>query len=156
MYWSPTVSESDSVTLVQDTNQTVMKLGMQMLDQGSGRWVLAANTASYSRGSVDEPASNFSSRRRSDGRNGRNSRNDFSPMTGGILPATSDTGADNGIPAEAMAAPDDSAPDATDAADDSSAAPEPAMTVPAGPGGDVLRILMENRAREEQQNGTGN
>ena len=135
----------DSVTLVLDTNTTVLKIGQQMRDDGRGHWALSTETISY--------ASNSSGAASRGGRRGNNGRSnetgsdtppensDTAPADGQPMP---DLGTDQGEPP----------PDAAEPAADS--APAETVTLPAGPASDALRRLMELRAQEEQQSGNRN
>jgi hypothetical protein len=130
----------DSVTLLLDTNKTVMQIGMQMRDEGGGHWVLTTEPASYARNSVDEPGRGYSGRRRGDGSNG------FSLTPGGTLPDITDTNAlDDATAPDTMADQGDAPPDDTNAT--------VTITVPAGPASDALMRLMQLRQQEEQQSG---
>jgi hypothetical protein len=130
----------DSVTLLRDTNQTVMKIGMQMRDEGGGHWVLTSEQASYGRNSVDEPARGFSNRRRGFG------RNDFSVAAGGTPPDITDTNAvDDATAPDTMTDQADAQPGETNATE--------TVTLPAGPASDALMRLMQLRQQEEQQTG---
>jgi hypothetical protein len=130
----------DSVTLLRDTNQTVMKIGMQMRDEGGGHWVLTSEPASYGRNSVDEPTRDFSGRRRSFG------RNDFSMAAGGTPPDITDTNAvEDATAPDMMVDQADAQPDETNATE--------TITLPAGPASDALTRLMQLRQQEEQQSG---
>jgi hypothetical protein len=130
----------DSVTLLLDTNQTVMKVGMQMRDEGGGHWVLTSESASYGRNSVDEPVRGFSNRRRGNGREG------FAMTPGGALPDITDTNVvDDATAPDTMADQADAQPDETNATE--------TITLPAGPASDALMRLMQLRQQEEQQTG---
>jgi hypothetical protein len=138
--------DEDSVTLLLDTNKTVMKVGMQMRDEGGGHWVLTTEPVSYGRDSVDEPGPGYSGRRRGDGRNG------FSLTPGVALADNADTNAlGNATEPDTMADQGDAPPDGA------GAPPEPAaaqtLALPAGPASQALMRLMQLRQQEEQQSG---
>jgi hypothetical protein len=133
--------DEDSVTLLLDTNKTVMKVGMRMLDEGGGHWVLTTEPAAYGRNSVDEPGRGFSGRRRGDGGNG------FAMTPGGVLPDNTDTNAvDDATEPDTMADTGDAPPPGDTNATET-------ITLPAGPASDALMRLMQLRQQEEQQAG---
>ena len=132
----------DSVTLLNDTNQYVLKIGYQLRQESPGHWVVAEPTTLLARSSYDEPSSGRSERRRSFDR----------------LAVTTDESGTN-ILETAMA--QDEAPDSGEAPpEDASNPPEPdaaaTLALPAGPAGDALQRLMELRRREEEQTGNRN
>lgn len=123
---------ADSVTLVLDTNTTVLKIGQQMRDDGRGHWALSTEILSY--------AQNAAGGRRSE--------------TGGAPPSeNSDTNSVEGLPDSGM---EEGEPAADAAEPAASSAPTEAAPLPSGPGSDALRRLMELRAQEEQQSGNRN
>lgn len=130
----------EAVTLLLDTNTTVLKIGQQMRDDGRGHWALSTETVSF--------AQNTSGGRRSN----RGQRNE---STGDTPPENSDTNAPDGQPMSDLGM--DQGEPATDAAEPAADnTPVEAVTLPGGPGGDALRRLMELRAQEEQQSGNRN
>lgn len=133
----------NAVTLLLDTNQMVMKVGMQMRDDAQGHWTLGDSTALFARNSsADEPGrGNYSSRPRGfDGSNG------VSAQPGEALFDNTDTNAvDNA-----------SQSDMTDQGAPSDSGPTDTVTLPAGPASDALLRLIQLRQQEEQQSGSGN
>ena len=129
----------DSVTLVFDTNTTVLKLGQQMRDDGRGHWTLSTETVSYAQNSSN------SGRRGNPGRRNETS-SDAPPENANVNPsdAQPDPGMDQGEPP----------PDAAEPPADN--APAETVTLPSGPVSDAIRRLMELRAQEEQQSGNRN
>ncbi len=128
----------DSVTLVLDTNTTVLKLGQQMRDDGRGHWALSTETASFAQTSSG----------------GRRGNSEARPETGGEPTAeNSDTNAPDGALPEMAADEGEPPPDATEPT--AEAAPAEAVS-PGGPVSDAIRRLMELRAQEEQQSGNRN
>jgi hypothetical protein len=134
----------DSVTLLLDTNQIVMKIGSTMRQDDQGHWALSDSAATFARNSYPDERGN---RRRNVG-----GRNNFSAQPGEVSPNNADT---NGT--------DIAPPDMTDQAPppDDGAAPPPdsgatdTVTLPAGPASDALIRLMQQRQQEEQQSGGG-
>jgi len=128
----------DSVTLTRDTNTTVLKVGMQLRDDGAGNWSLTPELASLAGNSSVTDAM-------------RGNRHGF-----GANSAADSSGTNNaeGNEADFAAGPGDGPPPG--------GMPEPPVeiaapeTVPTGPGSDALRRLMELRAQEEQQSGNRN
>ena len=131
----------DSVTLQSDTNQTILKVGMQMRQEGAGHWALAAQSSSYGRSSADE-AGGYSSRRRSNGASGGSS-------DVGMIPPGS--GSDTNLVENASGSGPGNQPE--EAPEEPATTPTETITLPAGPASDALQRLMELRAREEQQTG---
>ena len=132
---------ADSVTLVFETNSTVLKIGQQMHDDGRSHWALATEKVSFAN-------SSDSGRRR-----GYNSSRDGTPE------ATSSENTDTNVMEEVpgpdlgTGAGDGTTPESATPAEN--AAPEPVST-PGAPVSDALRRLMELRAQEEQQSGNRN
>ncbi len=128
------------VTLLLDTNTTVLKIGQQMRDDGRGHWALSTENISFAQNSGG-------GRRGFRGQRGETSgetpseNSDTNAPDGGAM---SDLGADQGEPTADTAEP---------AADNT---PAETVTLPAGPASDALRRLMELRAQEEQQSGNRN
>ncbi len=135
----------DSVTLVLDTNTTVLKIGQQMRDDGRGHWALSTETISFAQNSATDS-----------GRGGRRGYSGQRNETGGgPLLENSDTNAVDGQPMSDFGVDQgEPPPDGVEAPAES--APAEAAPLPAGPGGDALRRLMELRAQEEQQSGNRN
>ena len=133
----------ESVTLVLDTNTTVLKIGQQMRDDGRGHWALATENISF--------AQNSSSGRHGN-RGNRGQRGETSSETASD---NSDTNAPDGQPMPDLGA--DQAEPVLDAAEPGADnTPTETLTLPSGPGSDALRRLMELRAQEEQQSGNRN
>ena len=133
----------DAVTLAQDStsNTFVLKIGQQMADDGRGRWSLSAQTVSYASSSSGDSFRN--SRRGNFNVRGENN--------GETTPETTDTN----LPEDDLMMPDDGTGDPGDPTSDAVEAPaetSPAeiLNLPSGPASDVLRRLMEQRARDEQ------
>ena len=134
----------DSVTLLFDTNQTVMKIGMQMREDDQGHWTLGEGAAMFVRNSYADERGDSNRRRNLGGRN--------VAQPGEVISENTDTNA-----------PDNAPPDMGDLApppEDGAAPPETTttdtVTLPAGPASDALMRLMQQRQREEQQTGGGN
>ena len=118
-----------SVTLVSGTNETVLSVGAQMRRDDDGHWVAATEPASYSGNSHGTGS------RRQGRRQGSSGQSNF---------LAGSTAADN-------VQADDS--NSTDSGTDTNA---PDASAPSGGGAnDALTRLMQQRAREEQQLGTG-
>jgi hypothetical protein len=132
----------DAVTLQSDTNQYVLKIGYQLREESPGHWVVVEQPTLLARSSFDEPVSGTSDRRRS-----------FDSST---APADG-SGTNNLEAAMAQDAPPDSGEAPTE---ETGNPPEPDATatlaLPAGPAGDALQRLMEQRRREEEQTGNRN
>ena len=131
-----TIITPDSVTLVLETNSTLLKVGQQMRDDGRGHWALATDSVS------------FAANAGGSGRRGYNSSRDATSE------ATPPEGADANstleevtVPDTGMEAVDATTPDAV--VPEENAAPETVST-PGAPVSDALRRLMELRAQEEQ------
>ena len=136
----------DSVTLLLDTNSTVLKIGQQMRDDGQGHWTLSTETVNYAATSTGD-ASRHS-------RNG--SSGGLGTESGGAEGLeNSDTNSVDGQPMGDVAGDQgEPPPDATEPPADNP--PTEAVPLPSGPGSDALRRLMELRAQEEQQSGNRN
>ena len=120
-----------SVTLLSETNATVLPLGTQMYRDDDGHWRISADSASYA------SASTLSgSNRRSFNRRGIGS------VTTGSEARTENLASDNSNSSPPNGVPDTGA--------DVSAPVAPAT---AGSGNDALSRLMQRRAQEEQQLG---
>jgi hypothetical protein len=121
-----------SVTLLSGTNEMVLPVGTQVRRDDDGHWVISTEPASYS-GAENSPASGS-------GRHHR--RQDGSAQTN--LSTISTTTADNSQPDDA---------NTTDSGTDTNA---PDASAPSGGGAnDALTRLMQQRAQEEQQLGSG-
>lgn len=129
-----TAITADSVTLLLDTNTTVLKIGQHMRDEGQGRWSLSTNTISYAQNSAGGRRGNNG--RRNDSGNETSSENTDPNAPDGV--AMPDFGGDQGEPQSEGVEP----------AGDNNAPAE--VTLPAGPVSDALRRLMELREQEEQ------
>lgn len=131
----------DSVTLTQDTNRIVLKMGMQLRDDGSGHWYLSDGTSSF--------GANYSSRGRRRGGNFNSRSFAGAPETAG---ANTDTNSTDNAESDVSTDADPSQPD--NGGPDNNATPT--ITLPAGPAGDALQRLMQLRQQEEQQTGNRN
>ena len=132
---------ADSVTLLFETNSTVLKIGQQMRDDGRGHWALSTETVSF--------ASNADAGRRRGYNSSRDAVTEATSLENTDTNAMEEvTGPDLGTDSTDTAAPETAAPADT-------AAPEPVST-PGAPVSDALRRLMELRAQEEQQSGNRN
>jgi len=132
-----------AVTLLSGTNKTVLEIGMQMRRDDDGHWVVSADTASYSgAGSSSASSSNhrFSNRRRYNGY--ASGWNNF---------ATASTAAADNSPSDSS---NPAAPDGMVDSEIDTNAPE-AARLPGGGANDALTRLMQQRAQEEQQLGSG-
>jgi len=130
----------DSVTLQSETNQTVLKVGMQMRQESAGHWSLVAQLPGYGRNSYDEGGGFIDRRRGAEGAGGE-------PGALGSPTAGSDT---NSMDLQAGANPGDP----TEAPpEDAAASPAETLALPPGPASSALERLMQLRAREEQQTG---
>jgi hypothetical protein len=134
--------KSDSVTLVSDTNEIVLKINTQMRREEGGDWSLVAEAGSYSGNSRSESSGSRNSSRfagLSESRNNFSGR-PASPDTGSSGPETVVNGS--------IAAP----PDQADAPEDGAPPQETPSFEPSGnAANDALRRLMELRAQEAQQ-----
>lgn len=124
----------ESVTLVFETNTTLLKIGGHMRDDGRGHWSLSTEAFSYAVNSPDDSVR----RRDSDQAGDTNLEN------------TVDSPLDGMAPSDAVEEPGEPPSDVGEIV------PTEPVPLPGGPGSEALRRLMELRAREEQQNGNRN
>ena len=132
----------DSVTLQRETNQTVLKVGMQMRQESAGQWVLATQSMSSARSSDDEGVASFDRAR-------SNSPSRGPAITGDPVPAD---GSDTNI-VENASAPDNGDQSGGPPPGEPGASPAETLALPPGPGSDALQRLMLLRQQEEQQTG---
>ena len=142
---------AESVTLVQDTNSLVLKIGMQLRNDGAGHWYLADGTTLLAGNSYGNYSSN--GRRRggnfrfdptapeTPGQNGSDT-NAVDVAGGPDMPPDQGTAGDTPPGADPGTPPDNGTP--------------PTLSVPAGPASDALQRLIQLRQQEEQQTGSRN
>lgn len=131
----------DSVTLLRDTNEMVLKVGMQMRDDGQGHWSLSNETISYAKTGGQDSGRNSYGRR----------RNGSGDVAGEGAPGETE----NAGAADSQGGPDQMLDSGEQPPDESGApvesgAGEQTITVPAGVDGDAIRRLIELRAQEQQ------
>jgi hypothetical protein len=151
---------ADAVTLAQDTNQFVLKVGMSLRQENAGRWILADASSTFARSSSsDESGRNgrWNRQQRSSGndRNDRNGFNNFNNSSAGPgemtpPPDNTDTNAMDTAEGEMTNDQAETPADQTGAVTDN---PPQTISVPAGPAGDALQRLMQLRQQEEQRTG---
>lgn len=132
----------DSVTLQSDTNQFVLQIGYHLRLESPGHWVIAEPTTFLARSSYDEPTSGGSERRRS-----------FDSST----PSGDGFGTNHLEAATAQEeSPDTGEPPPEETGNPTESEAATTLALPAGPAGDALQRLMEQRRREEEQTGNRN
>ena len=128
-----TAITADSVSLLFDTNTTVLKIGQHMRDDGQGHWSLSTDAVSYAQNSAG--GKRGGNGRRSEGGSETTSENADAPALDNVpMP---DLGTDQGEPQPEVAEPSVENAPAENA-------------LPSGPVSDAIRRLMELRAQEEQ------
>lgn len=130
----------ESVTLLLDTNVTVLKVGQQMRDDGQGHWSLSPETVNYALTATGNSS-----------RNGRRGDNGSRDEAGGEQSSeNTDTNLVEGVPMPGDFAGDQGEPAGDAVETPTENTPAEAVPLPSGPGSDALRRLMELRAQEEQ------
>jgi hypothetical protein len=132
----------DSVTLQRETNQTVLKVGMQMRQESAGHWLLATQSQTSARSSYDEGVASFD-------RSRSNSSSPGPAITGDMVPAD---GSDTNV-VENASEPDSGDQSGGPPPGETGASPAETLALPPGPGNDALQRLMLLRQQEEQRTG---
>jgi len=132
----------DSVTLQRETNQTVLKVGMQMRQESPGHWLLTTQSMSSVRSSYDEGVV-------SGDRSRTNTSSPSAAITGDTVPAD---GSDTNI-VENASEPDNGDQAGGPPPEEPGANPAETLALPPGPGNDALQRLMLLRQQEEQRTG---
>jgi hypothetical protein len=132
----------DSVTLQRETNQTILKVGMQMRQESAGHWLLATQSLSSVRSSYDEGVASVD-------RSRSNSPSPDPAITGDMVPAD---GSDTNM-VENASEPDSGDQPGGPPPGETGASPAETLALPPGPGNDALQRLMLLRQQEEQRTG---
>jgi hypothetical protein len=144
----------DSVTLVSDTNITVLKIGQQMRDAGGGHWLSASQaSARY----VNSSARNSGRTGTTGSNRRRNNAGNFNRNGNGFAPSDNSQAEDpNMIIQDDTVVPDDTTTPNDTVPPDNTAVPETTpFPAPSGDPNDPLTRLMQLRAQEQQQIGQG-
>lgn len=149
-----TAIHHDSVTLQQDTNEIVLKVGMAMREESAGHWAVSESAATFARSTFADESSrgSWSGRRNSGG------RSTFGAVSTSAATTTenTDTNTPDAGPPD-MAGPGGPPPDEMGPPPDEGGGPPETNAAentapPTGPGSDVLMRLMQQRQQEESGN----
>jgi hypothetical protein len=132
----------DSVTLQRETNQTVLKVGMQMRQESAGHWLLATQSMASVRSSYDEGVAPID-------RSRSTSSSPGPAIAGDMVPAD---GSDTNL-VENASQPDNGDQAGGPPPDEPGDNPPETLALPPGPASDAQQRLILRRQQEEQQIG---